>query len=168
MIKFLTFLLVVLSVFFIEAQDVITENGMVASAHELASKAGVDILRNGGNAIDAAIATAFTLSVVEPNASGLGGGGYLVLKMVNEDDPVFLDFREMAPGQSSDEIFYKNREDFSTITRLGGKSAGIPGMVAGLLDIHKKYGKLPIDVLLNQAIKYARNGFEISSNLRPT
>jgi gamma-glutamyltranspeptidase/glutathione hydrolase len=150
---------------YLKAQNVIAENGMVVSAHGLASKAGVEILKSGGNAIDAAVTTAFCLAVVEPNASGLGGGGYLVLKLANENELICLDFRETAPGECTDDIFYNNEEKFSIITRFGGKSAGIPGMVAGLLDIHQKYGKLPLSRVMKQAIHYAREGFEISANL---
>ena len=80
---------------------------MVASAHKLASEAGIEILKKGGNAVDAAFATAFALAAVEPNASGLGGGGYLVVKMANEQ-PLFIDYREKAPGKAYANVFYKD------------------------------------------------------------
>ncbi|NCC59036.1 MAG: gamma-glutamyltransferase, partial [Synergistales bacterium] len=83
--------------FAVDANEVYSENGMVSSAHELASKAGVEILQNGGNAIDAAIATMLALNVVEPNASGIGGGGFTTIRFAETGEVVELDYREVAP-----------------------------------------------------------------------
>ena len=154
-----------LSFVFLNAQEVISKNGMVASAHKLASEAGVEILQQGGNVVDAAVATAFMLAIVEPNASGLGGGGYIVLKMAQEEIPIFLDYREMAPEKAVRNQYYAAGTDFGKITKYGGKSAGVPGMVAGLFSLHKKYGTLPLKIVLSKSIEYARNGFPISDKL---
>lgn len=147
------------------SQDVISTEGMVASAHPLASKVGTKILKEGGNAVDAAVATAFALAVVEPNASGLGGGGYLVIKMTNQEEPVFLDYREMAPAAATPRLYYNQTSNFEDISKLGGKSIGIPGMVAGLLSVHNKFGQLTIEKVLKPAIKLANDGFPISAKL---
>jgi gamma-glutamyltranspeptidase/glutathione hydrolase len=141
------------------------QNGVVASAHPLASQAGIEILQAGGNAVDAALATAFMLNVVEPNASGIGGGGYLVLKMAGETQPVFIDYRESAPMQSTTDMYYGESINFQQKTREGGTAVGVPGVVAGLLTLHERYGKLPLTQILQPAISRARNGFEISANL---
>jgi gamma-glutamyltranspeptidase / glutathione hydrolase len=111
------------------------------------------------------VATAFALAAVEPNASGLGGGGYLVLKMAQADTPIFLDYREMAPEKAVSNQYYAVGTDFGKITKYGGKSAGVPGMVAGLLSLHKKYGVLPLKTVLSEPIEYARKGFSISDKL---
>jgi len=147
------------------SQDVVAPQGMVASAHPMASQAGIHILKIGGNAVDAAVATAFALAAVEPNASGLGGGGYLVLKMVQEKQPVFLDYREKAPGGATAKVFYETDQSFYEMTHYGGKSIGVPGMVAGLFSLHEKYGKLPLAQVLQPAIEYCDNGVTVSENL---
>jgi gamma-glutamyltranspeptidase/glutathione hydrolase len=152
------------SLLFLHAQDVTSQNGMVASAHRLASEAGIEILKNGGNAVDAALATAFTLAAVEPNASGLGGGGYLVLKMANEE-PLFIDYREKASGKAEANVFYKEGKLINDDIRYGGKSIGVPGMIAGLLSLYEKFGEIPLAQVLQPAIEYCEKGFSISDKL---
>ena len=149
----------------LHAQDVECETGMVASAHQMASEAGVKILKEGGNAVDAAVAAAFALAAVEPNASGLGGGGYLVLKLNSEDDFVFMDYRETAGSRTDPAQYYKGEDSFKKLALKGASSVGVPGMVAGLLTLHKRYGLLPRDQILQPAIELAENGFTISDKL---
>jgi gamma-glutamyltranspeptidase/glutathione hydrolase len=146
------------------AQDVTSKNGMVASAHPLASEAGVQILQAGGNAVDAAVATAFALAAVEPNASGLGGGGYVVYHLIDQD-PYFLDYRECAPIAVNPLDYYNDNITFKNKTTYGGSSVGVPGMVAGLLYLHEQHGKLPLSQVLEPAIRYSESGFKISPHL---
>jgi len=147
------------------AQDVVTRKGMVASAHPLASKAGEKVLKSGGNAIDAAMATAFALSIVEPNASGLGGGGFILFKMTNQRNVMTLDYREKAPFATVPEIYYRTTESFDSLCNIGGPVVGVPGMVAGLFLLHQKYGSLPIEKVLQPAIDLGNQGLEVTAKL---
>ena len=126
--------------------------GMVASAHELASLAGAEILAAGGNAVDAAVATAFAVTVVEPNASSLGGEGYMVLSLADGRD-VAIDFRSWAPGRVT------LATDASAMT--GPESTCIPGLVAGLTLALQQYGTKPLDEVMAPAIRLARDGFPL-------
>ena len=135
------------------AQDVETgTKGMVASAHELASLAGAEILEAGGNAVDAAVATAFAITVVEPNASSLGGEGYMVLSLADGRN-LAIDFRSWAPGHVNHET------DASVMT--GPESTCIPGLVAGLALALQEYGTKPLDEVMAPAIRLAREGFPL-------
>jgi gamma-glutamyltranspeptidase/glutathione hydrolase len=139
----------------------IGENGAVASAHPLASKVGVEIMKQGGNAIDAAIATQLALAVVYPQAGNLGGGGFAVARLT-DGKLVSIDYREMAPGKAHRDMYLDPdgtpRTDKS---QNGHLSSGVPGTVAGLLLSHK-YGKLSFDKLIQPAIDLAEKGFAIS------
>jgi gamma-glutamyltranspeptidase/glutathione hydrolase len=150
--------------YFLKTQDVEAIHGMVASAHPLASQAGVDILKQGGNAIDAAVATAFVLAVVEPNASGLGGGGFLLIKM-EQEEPITIDYREVAPEAATASLYYRSDNSFDSLARRGALSVGVPAVVAGLSLALETYGKLTLSEVLAPAIHYAKNGFTISENL---
>jgi gamma-glutamyltranspeptidase/glutathione hydrolase len=147
------------------AQDVITRNGMVASAHPLASEAGEKILKSGGNAIDAAMATAFALSIVEPNASGLGGGGFILFKMTDQQNVMMLDYREKAPGAAVPEVYYRTTESFDSLCNTGGPVVGVPGMVAGLFLLHQKFGSFPIEKVLQPAIDLGDQGVAVTPKL---
>ncbi len=140
----------------------IADSGMVVSANILASQIGVDILKQGGNAVDAAVATGFALAVCYPNAGNLGGGGFMVCRFQNGDVST-LDYREKAPIAASEDMFLDAKgkviEDMSMNTCA---ASGVPGSVDGLLKAHKKYGKLPLSKLITPAINMAANGFEIS------
>ncbi len=142
-------------------KKVIAENGAVVSAHPLASKVGVEILKMGGNAIDAAIATQLTLAVVYPNAGNLGGGGFLVARLSNGEQ-ISIDFREMAPRKAHRDMYLDAdgtpRTDKS---QDGHLSAGVPGTVAGLF-ASMKYAKLSFNKLIQPAIDLAEKGFVIS------
>jgi len=118
------------------------KNGMVVSAHPEASKVGVAILKQGGNAIDAAVAVEFALAVVYPNAGNIGGGGFMVYR-ASSGAVSSLDFRETAPSKASRDMYLdKNGNPISDLSQYGSLAAGIPGSVAGMVEAHAKYGKL--------------------------
>jgi gamma-glutamyltranspeptidase / glutathione hydrolase len=134
---------------------------MVASAHPLATQAGVDILKQGGNAIDAAVATTLAISVVEPFSAGIGGGGFALLKVGDRVES--LDFRERAPQKASRNMYLDAQGKVRPNASLEGHlSVGVPGTVAGLAAVHKKYGKLPWRSVVLPAIRLARDGFTVS------
>lgn len=136
-------------------------NGAVVSAHPLASKVGVEILKKGGNAVDAAIATQLALAVVYPNAGNLGGGGFMVARLSN-GKLLALDYREMAPGHASRDMYLDTKGDpITEMSQDGHLSSGVPGTVAGLFASHK-YGKLPFAVLIQPAIDLAEKGFTLT------
>jgi len=135
------------------------QNGMVVSSNAVASKAGVDVLKKGGNAIDASIATALALAVTHPTAGNIGGGGFLVFLNAAGAVTTF-DFREKAPLAASPNMFLDNQGKLiNGINHDGLKSVGVPGTVAGLYLAHQKYGKLPWRDLVQPAIDLAKNGF---------
>lgn len=137
----------------------IADSAMVVSAHPLASKVGVDILRNGGNAIDAAIATQLALAVVYPSAGNIGGGGFMVLRMYDGRLDA-LDYREKAPGNASTNMYLDESGGVvSGLSEKGHLAHGVPGTVAGLAAAHSKYGTLPWSQLVQPAIDLALNGF---------
>ncbi len=147
---------------FIFGQTFTAEHGMVASAHPLATEAGVEILKMGGNAADAAVAVAFSLGVVEPNASGVGGGGFLLYSNAKKDKVTMLDFRETAPATFDvSKLYSKEGDDFLT-NHSSIMAVGVPGTVSGLLKLHKQEGLLDLKEVLQPAIKYARDGFMVS------
>lgn len=139
----------------------VARQGMVTSDHWLASVIGVDILREGGNAVDAAVATAFALAVVDPDAGNIGGGGFLVYRG-SDGFSTAIDFREKAPLEARPDMYLDSlgeRVDTERISRIQG--AGVPGTVAGLYLAHQKYGKLEWHRLVQPAIGLARNGFRL-------
>lgn len=142
-------------------KKIICENGAVVSAHVLASKAGVDMLKKGGNAVDAAIATQLALAVVHPSAGNLGGGGFLVARLQNGTTTT-IDYREMAPGKAHRDMYLDEKGEAKfDLSQNGHLSSGVPGTVAGLFE-SMKYAKLPFVVLIQPAIDLAKDGFVIS------
>jgi gamma-glutamyltranspeptidase / glutathione hydrolase len=138
-----------------------SQNGMVTSAHPLATQAGVEILKQGGNAIDAATATTLAISVVEPFSAGIGGGGFMVTKIGK--DIKTLDFRERAPLKASRNMYLDAQGKVRPNASLEGHlAAGVPGTIAGLAAAHRQYGKLPWRTVVAPAIKLAREGFTVS------
>jgi len=134
----------------------------IASAHPVASKAGVEILAAGGNAFDAAIAVSATLAVVEPYSSGVGGGGFWLLHRASDAKELMVDGREMAPAAASKDMYLDSDGDvIDNLARNGPLSAGIPGLIAGLEHLANNYGKLPLATSLAPAIRAAREGFAV-------
>jgi gamma-glutamyltranspeptidase / glutathione hydrolase len=137
------------------------DHGMVVSVHELASEAGVEMMKAGGNAIDAAVATGFALAVVHPAAGNLGGGGFMLIRMSNGDTQ-FLDFREKAPGKATPTMYQDAQGNVvPTLSRVGYKAVGVPGSVKGMVHAQKKFGKLTLKQVVAPAIKFARDGFAL-------
>ena len=147
------------------ARGVIAENGMVVSAHPQASQVGVDILKQGGNAVDAAIAVQFALAVVYPRAGNIGGGGFAVIRM-NDGTSAALDFREKAPLKADRDMFLdKNGDVIKGKSLLGHWAAGVPGSVDGMIELHKKYGTLPFADLVQPSIAIAQNGVILTKSM---
>lgn len=140
------------------------KNGMVVSASELASQIGVDIMKAGGNAIDAAVATGFALAVTYPQAGNIGGGGFLVAHLA-DGRSISIDFRETAPQNSNRDMFLDvNGEVVDGASLRNHSASGVPGSVAGLLMAWEEFGsgEILLEQLLQPAIQYAENGFSIS------
>lgn len=139
------------------------DSAAVASPHPLASEVGIEILRKGGNAIDAAVAVQFALAVVYPRAGNLGGGGFMVIRD-KDGSTASLDYREKAPQAAHRNLYLDSLENVvEGLSTEGALAAGVPGTVAGLLDAHQKHGKLKdVAVLIEPAILLAKNGYKIS------
>jgi gamma-glutamyltranspeptidase / glutathione hydrolase len=138
--------------------------GMVATQSEIASHAGADVLRDGGNAIDAAVATAFALAVTHPTAGNIGGGGFLVYRPAS-GEPMTYDFREKAPAKASPTMWMKDGQYSAELHHSSHLAVGVPGTVAGLHLAWKEQGSLPWKRLVDPAIALARDGFVVSDNL---
>ena len=143
------------------ASEVIRPDGFaVSSAHPQATRAGIEILKTGGNAFDAAIAVASALAVVEPYSSGIGGGGFFLLHVVKDDLNVFIDARETAPKASFAEMYLDDEGEFIRSKSLtGGLAAGIPGLPAGLVYLSENFGRLDLKKNMGAAIRLAKEGF---------
>lgn len=140
--------------------------GLVVSDSELATQAGMEMLARGGNAIDAAIATAFALGVVDPASSGLGGGGFMVIYESKDRRAHALDFRETAPELARPELYIKGGKPVPSLSLTGALAVGVPGEVAGLLQAMKRFGSLPLQVLMAPAVRYAAQGVPLDATLR--
>ncbi|TWI10664.1 gamma-glutamyltransferase [Aerolutibacter ruishenii] len=138
----------------------------IASAHALSTDAGMEIMRAGGNAFDAAIAVSATLSVVEPISSGIGGGGFFLLHDARSGRDVFVDARETAPESATPEAYLDAKGELNRDRSVNGPwSAGIPGLPAALVHLAERYGRLPLKISLAPAIRIAREGFPIYARL---
>ena len=133
----------------------------VASAHPMATQAGIEILQLGGNAFDAAVAVTATLAVVEPYASGLGGGGFWLLHTAESDHNIMIDGRETAPLAASKDMYLDRHGEPTNQSVEGPLAAGIPGVPAGIVHLSKHYGSLPLSTTLDFAIHVAREGFAV-------
>lgn len=145
---------------------VIAHNGMVATEQHLASAIGLDILKKGGNAVDAAVAIGFALAVALPNAGNLGGGGFMMVHDRESDQTIALDFREMAPAKASRDMYLDEKGDVAAGRSLYTHLAvGVPGTVAGMEHALKKWGSMPLEQVIQPAIELAENGYIVSNSL---
>ena len=159
------FLILLCNLSFPQIPDAIGRNGAVTSSNAYATKVGIDVLKAGGNAIDAAVAVGFALAVTHPGAGNIGGGGFMVLHL-SRGDVITLDFRETAPAKASRDMFLDEKGDV-----IPGKSwntalaAGVPGSVDGFDKIHKLHGILPWEMVVSPAQKLAEDGFILDRTL---
>lgn len=143
-------------------QPVHASHAIVVSVHELASRAGVEILQAGGNAVDAAVATGFALAVVHPAAGNIGGGGFMLIRMA-DGKTHFLDYREKAPAAATRDMFLDAQGNvIPGASEVGYKSIGVPGSVAGMVFAEQKYGKLPLKQVMAPALRLAREGYALT------
>ena len=146
-------------------QAVRAAHGMVATDEELGSKAGVEILKRGGNAVDAAVAVAFALAVVEPAAGNIGGGGFMLVRLA-DGKTSFFDYRETAPGKATRDMYIgKDGKLDQEASVVGYRSVAVPGTVAGLALALKAYGSMKLADVMAPAIRLAENGFPINKRL---
>ena len=139
-------------------RGVISENAMVVTAREEASKIGVEILKKGGNAFDAMVATELALAVAYPYAGNIGGGGFMVFRKNNGEFGA-LDYREKAPiGATKDMYLDKNNNVIEGLSTIGGLAVGIPGTIAGVFEVYEKYGTLTIEEIFQPVIDLALKG----------
>lgn len=148
---------------------VIDDEGMVVSQRMIASEVGAEILAQGGNAVDAAVATGLALAVVLPRAGNLGGGGFMVIYLKEEDKTIAIDYREKAPSAATRDLFLDENGDYDRKkAQFSLLSAGVPGSVAGFHHALTRYGTLPWEEVLQPAIKLAEDGFVIPHDLANT
>lgn len=137
------------------------DGGAVAAPDQYGAKVAAEVLKKGGNAVDAAVATAFTLAVTYPEAGNIGGGGFMTLYV--DGKPYFLDYREIAPKAATKTMYLNEKgEVIENLSLVGAKAAGVPGTVMGLWEAHKRFGKLKWSELLTPAIGYAQSGFKVA------
>lgn len=142
---------------------VLARKGMVVSQDYHASEAGLEVLRLGGNAIDAAVATGFALAVTHPQAGNLGGGGFMLIYLKSEDRVIAIDYREMAPAGASRDMFLDSSGNVDNRrARFSLQASGVPGTVMGLTDAQAKYGSLPLSTVMAPAIRLAEEGFPMT------
>lgn len=135
---------------------------MVVSGSPIASDVGRTILQAGGNAVDAAVAVGFALAVVHPQAGNIGGGGFMVFHMADGTHAA-LDYRETAPGRATHDMYLDRSGEPTALSDKGALAAGVPGAVAGMLEAHRRFGKLPLAQVIEPAIRLARDGFVVDT-----
>ena len=146
-----------------QKKTAMSSTGMVTTQHYIATRVGENVLSDGGNAYDAAVAIGFALAVVLPRAGNIGGGGFMLMYNENNQEAFSIDYREKAPAASYQKMYLNNQgELIKGKSTYGYLASGVPGTVAGLWEVHKKFGSLPWDQLLAPAIDLAENGFEVS------
>ena len=146
---------------------VVAENGMVSSQDKTATEVGISILKQGGNAVDAAVAVGFALAVTLPWAGNLGGGGFMIVHQVANNETIAIDYREIAPSAATRDMFLDDKGDAdSQKSRFSGLAIGVPGTVAGLIKAHEEFGSrnLTLQQLIEPAIKLARDGIKVSED----
>ena len=145
---------------------IVGTRGMVATQHKEATKAGFDILKQGGNAVDAAVAVGFALAVVLPRAGNLGGGGFMMVYDAQTKDTKAINYREMAPLKSSRDMYLDAQQNVDrALLNFSYHAPGVPGTVAGLTHALEKYGTMPLDKVMAPAIKLAKEGFPVTYDL---
>jgi len=144
------------------ATAAVSPRGAVATAHPLASEAGASLLRHGGNAFDAAVAAAFALSVVEPQSSGIGGGGFALVYTARDRQVHVVDFREVAPAAARPDMYLQDGQARQDLAEAGPLSIGVPGAVRGYVEILKRWGKRPLREVMAPAVSLAANGFQVT------
>jgi gamma-glutamyltranspeptidase / glutathione hydrolase len=142
----------------------VAPQAMVASNSALASDAGLEILRKGGNAVDAAVATGFALAVTHPEAGNLGGGGYMLIRL-SDGRSFALDYREVAPLAATRDMYVDARGHVTEKSQVGYLASGVPGSVAGLTTALARYGSMPLEKVMAPAIRLADSGFTVDSAL---
>ena len=154
----------------VSKDEVVAENGVVTANHPLSSEAGLEMLKKGGNAVDAAVATGFTACVVEPMMTTIGGCGFMLVHLAEEGKSVVIEFSPRAPGAAGPEMYTVEDSAILDIglqsvanseNIIGPKSASVPGTVAGFCMAHNKYGSLPLEQVMEPAIHHAEQGFEV-------
>lgn len=150
-----------------DKRDVIAEHGVVAAAHPLASKIGVEVLKSGGNAFDAAIATSFAISIAEPNASGIGGGGWAIVYDAKQKKSFVVDFREVAPLAANENSYPLDEKGKvkNDAMAIGWSASGVPGQVAGMEAMHKQFATKKWEQLLDPAINLLEGGVPVNATL---
>ena len=152
-----------------DKDEVVVEHGAVATAHPIAAQVGVDVLKSGGNAVDAAVATGFCLNVVEPASSSIAGHGQMVVHMSGEGRTTVIDYGHRAPRAATADMFRVIGQAVTgngiyevegRANAIGHRSVGVPGVTAGMCRAHELFGSLPLEQLLEPAVHYAREGFE--------
>lgn len=146
------------------ARATFAQHAIVASNNRLAAEVGAQVMKQGGNAVDAAVATGFALAVTFPEAGNLGGGGYMVIRMADGRTDA-LDYRETAPLAATRDMYVGPNGKLTGESMIGPKASGVPGAVAGMIEAHRKYGVLPISRVLAPAIRLASEGFIVDSTL---
>ncbi|MGH7897984.1 MAG: gamma-glutamyltransferase, partial [Candidatus Binatia bacterium] len=143
----------------------VAEHGMVAAEHELAARAGAEMLARGGNAVDAAIAAGFATGIVNPSSCGIGGGGFLLVRDGKSGRERFLDFRETAPRAARSDMYVRNGKVDPALSLRGVLAVAVPGEVRGLLRGLADFGTLPLGKVMEPAIRYAAEGFPVGNHL---
>lgn len=140
----------------------VTQKAMVVSARKEASKIGADIMKKGGNAFDAMVGTAMALAVTYPVAGNLGGGGFMVYRKANGETGA-LDYREKGPLAATKDMYLDDKGEFiPKKSQLGAMAVGVPGTIAGIFEVHKKFGSLPIEDILTPVVQLAKRGFVVT------
>ncbi|MGE0681740.1 MAG: gamma-glutamyltransferase [Candidatus Binatia bacterium] len=167
------FLLVTLTNAIAESEDLAkygpfvatSRQGMVVTAGDQASEAGIEMLRRGGNVVDATVAASFAISVIRPQSTGIGGGGFFLLYLAKSQETVVVDFRERAPLRATRDMFLRDGKAVPELSRNGPLAVAVPGVVAGLVEIQKQYGTMPLKEVIAPAIHLAEDGFPVYPQL---
>lgn len=142
-----------------------SRQGMVVTAGDQASEAGIEMLRRGGNVVDATVAASFAISVIRPQSTGIGGGGFFLLYLAKSQEMIAVDFRERAPLRATRDMFLRDGKAVPELSRNGPLAVAVPGLVAGLVEVHKQYGTMPLKEVMAPAIRLAEEGFTVYPQL---